>query len=359
LAFALPCAILIPVGISAGAVFAADGDVKGNLEIPRYILSAYEAREASFAESKGRLRAKVVLETAPSGTAMSGANTETIIEAVWNGPASMRTVAELDYGRALTVQKQRKLTKPQLEVIRYRVLSTRENVVMVQEGSRTEERPIVSVWAKQNAPNMNRSWQVLPSENCWEYMFQLKVSGVVRTFVAPPDYLNPKPDREISQVGDSVKLLERYKGGGSTEYVFSLAWEDRLVSYRSIPGGSMTLDQVGTMKWSRDAHGEVYLQEHLLEQSDLSDPGSFRSKVTFRVEEYDSQPVIDAKELTFEGLRLPDDATLVTFGSEPNVPVSYGTVGGRSAIPEDQSVQLEEVVEQLKSRGFARPERTK
>jgi hypothetical protein len=105
----------------------------------------------------------------------------------------------------------------------------------------------------------------------------------------------------------------------------------------------------------------MYLQEHVYEWHIPADPDGYRSKLIYTVEEYDSRPVIGEKELTFEGLGLSGDTPMFTYGRDPNVLISRGTVGGGPIPVDDRSEEkaFDSLVEQLKSRGFARPERTK
>jgi hypothetical protein len=339
------------------AVMAAEDGVTGNLETVRYLLRAAEAHEHAAAQSRGRMRAIAVWSDGKENAAQPHRNVKSIIDCVWDETHSLRTVAEFDS----ELERQSRAAGKQKDIgplrVQYRLLLTPDRAIHVFDGTAEAKKSHVSTFPRHSMPGVKLQWLVLPNEDAWKYAFQIEVSRVLKGFLEPPVDFDPRPTREIIESKNQVTLRVRSPEGWEVRYIFSHEWDGRLVEYHSVPGGPLiTQKHNGKMTWKRDPHGEVFLQQHTYEESVPSAPEWGTSKRTLMVEDYNSDPAIDPSEFTLAGLKLPDETPLNTFGNDISAPIAKGTVGGKPLIPE-QGNELESLVEQLKNRGFARPER--
>lgn len=175
------------------------------------------------------------------------------------------------------------------------------------------------------------------------------------------DFLDPRifsPENYRTTIREEEKgriVLERTatKTGAKSRIVFSLEAGGNVVSFQGWPRSDGTGFTVSaTYDWARHSGGAWYLRRHTYERARAPDPKDYRQVSTIEVTSFDPDPVIPPDQFEFSALRV-----------RPGVRVEEHDRTGRRRVYRlgrerpFESLKLDQLAEQLRSKGFASPDR--
>jgi hypothetical protein len=339
--------------------FAVADDIirSGDATIGEYLQNAASSFEASPGPKAGRLKAVRVIQTGQPGLSDHADDWRSEVTAIWDGD---RFFIEATWEDRL---KKRMASErpggPAWHCGTTKYAYDGASLVRAEFSCPDGKAIEVHVHPGGSRPKLADIYTVLPSSSVQHEFYLFPPSRQIAYFRSDRKDDGQQLKREILNQDDILILRQTdIPTGEIWENRYSNEFGGHLVQYSVAPGTKSQIKYRGTMKWARDASGEVYLKRHEFEQTDPKGTPASRRYNLFVCEDFETLPAVKTDRFSLASLGVSDDTPMQRFGDNPYIPIWTGTVGGKPLIP-DQGKELDSLVEQLKNRGFARPERTK
>lgn len=166
----------------------------------------------------------------------------------------------------------------------------------------------------------------------------------------------------VSHLPDDRVVVERYQHNGDVlKIVVSLAQGGNVITYDQIPGPeaqsrvpeSGIFWAHGVYEWAQDMEGNWYLTRHAFARSSTGDPKQLHFDYELLIKDFNPNPMIPKDRFEFSSFRLPVGTSVQEKNAQGRTKRTY-RVGGKDLLGEDS---FDFLIESLKNRGFARPER--
>jgi hypothetical protein len=348
---------------SSRPVLGEDVEFIGDRKVVEYLLTANRAREAVRTPPQGRLKARYRARIVSPESTGIGHDLDATVEAVWDETSSYRRAAIRDLSDA----RGRGVALEDCKATLLELLEAGDKSVLVRYREKGESRMRVGVFPRDVKLHLRTTvLEVLPNSGVSGYQCDTEASVLLDSFLQL-HRTDASLRNEVIEKGDEwILLMTRKETGDVFESRWSKELDGRLLGYRSIPNPKAVsmIKYEGRLEWATDTAGVVYLKSHVYDHDKSIDPRLLTWKSSrVDIDEFTSTPDIVQGELTFEGLKLPEHARVFVYDRDGQIPIWTGTVGGwtgtgsgKPPVAEEEA-KSDEIVSEMKSRGFARPER--